>query len=84
MAAAALAIIALVMGVVAAMPSDRGAVKSCGHLLDARYRHGAPPAGCAGPLHQRRAEVAGAAGVAGIGLVVILVASGQSLRRRTG
>jgi hypothetical protein len=80
LAVLALAIIALLMGVFAAMPSDAPTTKSCGHLLDATYRHGRPPAGCAQPLHQRRVVVAAAASVAGLAALTGVAASARALR----
>ncbi|MHB8465542.1 MAG: hypothetical protein ACYDH6_22140 [Acidimicrobiales bacterium] len=76
----ALAIIALLMGVFATMPADAGTVRSCGHLLDAAYRHGHPPTGCSGPLHQRRIEVAVATAFAGAAALVGVGAASRMVR----
>jgi hypothetical protein len=82
MAIATLAVIALVMGIVAAMPSGSVFVKSCGHLLDARYRGGKATPGCGTEVHQRRIEVGIAAGVAGLAAVIGVVAISSAARDR--
>lgn len=76
----ALAVIALLMGVFAAMPSNARTAHSCGHLLDPEYRHGRPRPGCAAPLHERRIVVAGTAGVAGVTAIIGVAATARALR----
>jgi hypothetical protein len=71
MAIGALSLIALVMGVFAALPAPTGtSTGSCGHLLDGTRRSPPSPAGCDTVLHGRRVQVAVAAGVAGAAAVV--------------
>jgi len=81
-AVAGFAVIALVMGVVAAMPSSTPGVRSCGHVLDARYRGGKAPSGCGTEVDQRRLEIGVAAAVAGIAAVVGVTAINSAIRDR--
>jgi hypothetical protein len=72
-AIAAVAVIALIMGIVAALPRAP-AERSCGHLFDPSNRNLDPASPCAGLLRDRRFAVGGAAVVAGAASVVGVVA----------
>jgi hypothetical protein len=75
----ALAMIALLMGLFVPMHASGPKAASCGHLLDASYRHGPSRSGCAEPLRDRRIEVAVAAVVAGAAGVVGLAAGARAI-----
>ena len=80
----ALALIALTMGLLVEMPPENAAAgaprpATCGHVLDATYRHGPAKPGCSSPLRKRRFEVAAAAGLAGAAAIVALTAMSRSL-----
>jgi hypothetical protein len=74
-----LAVIALLMGVFAAMP-DKGGAGSCGHLLDRTRSAPASSRTCRSALHERRIEVTAAAVVGGGAAIVGVVAYGAMIK----
>jgi hypothetical protein len=71
--------IALLMGIFAAMPSRAGG-PTCGHLLDQGKAHKSVE--CRSELHDRRIEVVIAASVAGTAAIVGSVAYAAALKER--
>ena len=67
---AALAVIAVTMGIVTALPAGAAGQASCGHLFDAAYRRAVADPNCRRAVDDRRVAVSGAAGLAGAALVV--------------